>query len=85
MRQVTTVYGTMHNMKYALHRTPVKNNTLKVEQMEVLKLNVQYVTYLRLQALDHTMRAILKECLKIVAKRDIPKVAELCIIHISFM
>ena len=58
---------------------------LKVEQLEVLILNGQYVTYLRVQALDNTTRAILKECFKIVAKHDIPKVAVLYIMHISFM
>ena len=34
---------------------------------------------------DNTKRAILKECLKIVAKCDIHKIAELFIMHISFM
>ena len=58
---------------------------LKVEQLEVLILNGQYVTYLRHQALDNTMWPILKEGLKIAAKRDIPKVAVLLIMHISFM
>ena len=72
-------------MSPLIYMTPVINNTLKVGQMVVLHLNKQCVTYLRLTAFRNTMIAILKLCLKSFQKRDIPKVAQLFIMHISFM